>query len=114
MEIIKSCGNVFLDLGFPPAEAETLRIRAELMMTLQDYLKSQRLTVTMATTQLGITKTTVTKLLDGDINRFTVETLIAMLVNVGLPVEVKIKKTPLKPRNVVPKRVVSAPKARQS
>jgi len=99
MEMIKSSGNVFLDLGFKPAEAENLRIRAELMMSLQDYLKSPPLTVTRAAKQLGATPATVKELLDGNINRFTVEKLIAMLVNAGLPVEVKVKKTALKRRH---------------
>ena len=93
MKIVTSSGNVFLDLGFKPAEAENLRIRAELMMTLQDYLKSPPLTVTVAAKQLGITPAAVKELLDGDINRFTIEKLIGMLVNVGLPVEIKVKKT---------------------
>ncbi len=108
MEIVTSSGNVFLDLGFKPAEAENLRIRAELMMALQDYLKSPPLTVTVAAKQLGITPAAVKELLDGDINRFTVEKLIAMLVNIGLPVEIKVKETALKRRSTpAPKKTVS-------
>jgi predicted XRE-type DNA-binding protein len=102
MEIIKSCGNVFLDLGFSPAEAETLRIRAQLMMTLQNYLAHQQLNVTQAAKQFRTTKTTVKKLLDDDINYFTVEHLIGMLVSAGLPVTVKIKPTNLRPEQTGP------------
>ncbi len=91
MKMIKSCGNVFLDLGFSPAEAEALRIRAQLMIALQNYLAHQPWNVTQAAKQLKTTKTTVKKLLNDDINDFTVEQLIGMLVSVGLPVTVTVK-----------------------
>src|SRR5664279_2059012 len=38
MRATKGNENVFVDCGFPPAEAENLRIRAKLMMALSRHL----------------------------------------------------------------------------
>ena len=37
-------GSVFLDLGFEPAEAAVLRMRANLMADLRLYIEKHRLT----------------------------------------------------------------------
>jgi predicted XRE-type DNA-binding protein len=39
--VTSSCGNVFIDLGFDPAEAEVMALRAEVMIRLEQYLKAQ-------------------------------------------------------------------------
>lgn len=41
-------GNVFADLGFPPAEAENLLLRSELMTALMRIMERRRLTQTQA------------------------------------------------------------------
>jgi predicted XRE-type DNA-binding protein len=92
MEITKSCGNVFLDLGFKPAIAENLRIRTDLMILLEDYLKQQRLSPPQAAKQLGVREATVKKLLQGKIGAFPVDKLIKMMVNAGLKVKVIVAK----------------------
>ena len=38
---IKSSGNVFLDLGFDPAEAKVMALRAEVMIRMEQHLKAQ-------------------------------------------------------------------------
>jgi hypothetical protein len=35
LTVTESCGNVFLDLGFPPGEAAVLALRADLMARLR-------------------------------------------------------------------------------
>jgi len=92
MEITKSCGNVFLDLGFKPAIAENLRIRTDLMIELRDYLKRLRLSLPQAAKRLGVREATVEKLLQGKIGVFPVDKLIKMMVNAGLKVEMKVVK----------------------
>jgi len=39
--VTKSSGNVFIDLGFDPAEAEVMRLRAEIMIRTAQQLKAQ-------------------------------------------------------------------------
>ena len=44
--IIKSSGNVFLDLGFAPEEAAILQMRSEVMGDLRKFIKNKKLTQT--------------------------------------------------------------------
>ena len=38
---IKSSGNVFLDLGFDPAEAKVMALRAEVMIRMEQHLRAR-------------------------------------------------------------------------
>ena len=44
MRATKGSENVFIDCGFPPAEAENLRIRAKMMMALTGYIQERKIT----------------------------------------------------------------------
>ena len=37
-KVVRSSGNVFVDLGFPPEEATVLAMRADLLATLRTLL----------------------------------------------------------------------------
>ena len=50
----KSSGNVFLDLGFDPAEAAVLQLRSNLMSDLRLYIEKQKLTQSESAKRLGI------------------------------------------------------------
>lgn len=50
--IIESCGNVFLDLGFSPAEAAEMKLHAEAMLKMEQQLRTQSLTQTEVTRRL--------------------------------------------------------------
>ncbi len=50
----KSSGNVFVDLGFDPAEAAVLQMRANLMSDLRLYIEKQKLTQAQAAKRLGL------------------------------------------------------------
>ena len=41
MKLTRSSGNVFADLGFPPEEAEHLKIRSDLMIELGKTIKTR-------------------------------------------------------------------------
>ena len=45
MRSMRSSGNVFLDIGFPPHEAQNLRVRADLMIELIRLVRSRKLTL---------------------------------------------------------------------
>jgi AbrB family looped-hinge helix DNA binding protein len=49
-----SKGSVFLDLGFEPADAAVLQMRANLMADLRLYIEKNRLTQAEAAKRLGI------------------------------------------------------------
>jgi predicted XRE-type DNA-binding protein len=93
-KLTRSSGNVFLDLGFPPEEAEHLLIRSDLMITLCKVIKSRGLKQAEAAKMLGVTQPRISDLFKGKINLFSIDTLVDMLSRVG--VRVKLVVTPSK------------------
>lgn len=91
-EITKASPNVFTDLGFEKAEAENLRVRAQLMMELEQLIKAQRLTQAQAAALLGIQQSRVSDLVRGKIDRFSIDTLINLLAKAGKQVVIKVKR----------------------
>ena len=61
----KSSGNVFVDLGFDPAEAAVLQMRSNLMSDLRLYIEKQKLTQAAAAKRLGIAQSRVSDLVRG-------------------------------------------------
>jgi len=90
--IQRSSGNVFRDLGFRPVEAENLRVRADLMIELTRLIEERGLTQKAAAKLLGVSQPRVSDLVRGKIERFSVDTLIAMLAAAGVQVRVTTKR----------------------
>lgn len=80
----RSSGNVFVDAGFPPAEAARLLIRSELMFLLTDLIKKRRLTQKQAAKVLGVTQPRVSDLMRGRFELFSIDMLIEMLASLGV------------------------------
>ena len=88
LKMTRSTGNVFRDLGFPPDEAEHLRIRSDLLIQLQKAIRSQGLKQAEAAKLLDITQPRVSDLMRGRLDLFSVDTLIDMLARLGIRVRV--------------------------
>ena len=88
LKMTRSTGNIFRDLGFPPDEAEHLRIRSELLMQLQKAIRSQGLKQAEAAKLLDVTQPRVSDLMRGRLDLFSVDTLIDMLARLGIRVRV--------------------------
>lgn len=84
----RSKGNVFRDLGFPPDEAEHLRIRSDLLIQLQRTIRSQGLKQAEAAKLLDVTQPRVSDLMRGRLDLFSVDTLIDLLARLGIRVRV--------------------------
>lgn len=56
---------MFADLGFDPAQAAILQMRAKLMSDLRHYIEDKQLTQTKAAKLLGITQSRVSDLVRG-------------------------------------------------
>ena len=84
----RSSGNVFRDLGFPAEEAENLRVRADLMIALSKLIQARHLTQAAAAALFGVSQPRVSDLVRGKIERFSVDTLIAMLGSAGVHVRI--------------------------
>jgi predicted XRE-type DNA-binding protein len=90
MTISKPYDNVFDALEDDPAISANLRVRAQLMHALRDYIDQQAITQTEAAQRLGVTQPRVSDLVRGRIERFTVDALLNMLGRVGIHAEISV------------------------
>ena len=88
--ITKSSGNVFVDLGFDPAEAAVLQMRANLMSDLRLYIEKQKLTQSEAAKRLGIAQSRVSDLVRGKWDKFSLEMLITLEARLGRTIRVQV------------------------
>ena len=93
-----SSGDVFHDLGFDPAEAESLRIRAELMVKLREFMVRRKLTQSAAAKLWGVTQPRVSDLVRGKIDLFSIDTLVDMLAQAGIRVQLQVRNQRAKPK----------------
>ena len=80
----RSSGNVFLDLGFEPAEAKVMALRAKVMIRLERHVKAQGWTQAEAARHLGVTQPRVSRLLKGRWEDFSLDMLLTLAARVGL------------------------------
>ena len=90
MKIRRSSGNVFRDLGFSREESVNLKIRSDLMIRLSKLIEARGLTQTEAAALFGVTQPRVSDLVRGKIERFSIDTLVAMLGHAGVRVRIVV------------------------
>lgn len=83
-------GGVFRDLGFSEQEAENLRVRAFLMLEVERVMEKKSLTQTEAAELFGVSQPRISDLVRGKIDHFTIDSLLNMLTNAGVRVEVRV------------------------
>ena len=84
VRVTRGSGNVFIDLGFDPAEAKVMALRAEVMIRIEQRLKSQGWTQLEAAKRLGITQPRVSKLVKGVWQDFSLDMLLTLAARAGL------------------------------
>ena len=89
-KIRRSSGNVFRDLGFSAEEATHLKIRSDLMIRLSKVIETRGLTQAQAAELFGVTQPRISDLVRGKIDRFSIDTLIAMLGHAGVRVQIVV------------------------
>jgi predicted XRE-type DNA-binding protein len=82
--------NVFDALEDDPAIAENLKIRAQLMNALTQYIEKQGLTQVEAADLFEVNQPRISDLVRGKINRFTIDMLVNMLARAGKHLNVKV------------------------
>ena len=82
--------NVFLDLGFDPAEAAVLQMRANLMGDLRAFIEAQGLSQAEAAARLGVSASRVSDLVRGKWEKFSLEMLIILEARLGRTVRVEL------------------------
>lgn len=83
--------SIFDDLGVTDDEAENLKIKAQLIQQLTKIIKDTFRTQADAAISLGITQSRISDLIDGKIQKFTIDNLINMMNKSGYSVELKTK-----------------------
>jgi predicted XRE-type DNA-binding protein len=74
-----SCGNVFIDLGFEPAEAHVMLMRADLMIELEKLIVAN-----------GWTQPRVSKLMKRKWDEFSLDMLLTLATRIGLRTELRL------------------------
>lgn len=87
-----SSGNIFADLGLP--NAEELLARANLMLRVTMLIKERGLTQAQAAKVLGTNQPTVSDLIRGKFNKFSLERLIGFMTALGQDVEISVRPRP--------------------
>lgn len=90
VKIQPGSGNVFVDIGFPQAEAENLLLRSQLMSEIREVARG--LTQMQAAKRLGVTQPRINDLLRGHSGKFSLGALVNMLAKAGLRAELRVKK----------------------
>ena len=91
MSVTHGQDNVFVDLGFDAEEAANLKIRADLMLDLRQYIQDRGWTQAEAAVFFGETQPRISNLMKGEISRFSIDKLINMLARAGLRVRFEIE-----------------------
>ena len=92
LKITRGSGKVFLDLGFPPEEAQNLLLRSDLMTRIEKFAKGSGLKQKDAAARLGVTQPRLNDLLKAKIEKFSLDALVNMLGHAGMRVELSVKK----------------------
>lgn len=88
--ITKGSDNVFKDLGFEDEEAINLKIRADLTIDLQRFVKAKNWTQAEAAAFFKETQPRISNLMNGDIDRFSIDKLVQMLDRAGMDIRVSV------------------------
>lgn len=75
-----------------PAEAASMKARAELMNSIIELVRKQGLTQSEAAKRLGVTQPRVSDLMRGKVDLFSLDTLVDMLALAGRRVELTVKR----------------------
>lgn len=100
--VTKPGANIFIELGFPPAEArrlqalsrreihETQKLKRQLMDELSAWIADRQLKQADAAAILMVSRPRVSDVMNRKTSKFTIDTLIEMLCRIGKPVRIAV------------------------
>lgn len=91
VEVTYSSGNVFADLGFEAEEAENLKIRSKLMGSVRQRIREEGLKQEEAAERFGVSQSRISELMNGKIDRFTIDALVNMHAHAGMKVSIEVE-----------------------
>ncbi len=83
-------GNIFEDLGFEPREAVKMKIKAQLMCQISEWIKDKKLKQEEASVLLHVTRPRVSDVMRGKSSKFTIDALVDMLERTGKHVTLQV------------------------
>jgi predicted XRE-type DNA-binding protein len=86
----ESSGNIFLDLGFAPHEAEVMLLRAKLAEALRAWMERENLTQARAAKRLGITQPRISEITRGKVELLSLDYLVGLCAKAGISVGVRL------------------------
>jgi predicted XRE-type DNA-binding protein len=89
--IHKCAGNVFVDMGFTPAEAAELIVKSNLISAIGDTIKRRKLTYQEAAQLCTTDQPTLSKVLRGRMESVTIDRLALWLTALGRTVEIHVR-----------------------
>jgi predicted XRE-type DNA-binding protein len=91
VEVQRSSGNVFADLGLP--DADKLKIKSGLVIEIRKAMRRLGLTQQEAAKRMGITQPKVSDMMRGDFSNLSERKLMDCLNRLGYDIEIKVKPT---------------------
>ena len=89
VEVMRSSGNVFADLGLH--DAEKLKIKAGLVIEIRKAMRLQGLTQQEAAKRMGITQPKVSDMMRGDFSNLSERKLMDCLNRLGYDIEITVR-----------------------
>lgn len=89
VEVMRSSGNVFADLGLH--DAEKLKIKSGLVIEIRKAMRLQGLTQQEAAKRMGITQPKVSDMMRGDFSNLSERKLMDCLNRLGYDIEIKVR-----------------------
>ena len=89
VEVKRSSGNVYADLGLP--DAERLKIKTGLVVEIRKAMRRLGLTQQEAAKRMGITQPKVSGMMRGDFSNLSERKLMDCLNRLGYDIEIKVK-----------------------
>jgi predicted XRE-type DNA-binding protein len=89
VEVQRSSGNVYADLGLP--DAEKLQIKTGLVIEIRKAMRNLGLTQQEAARRMGITQPKVSDMMRGDFSNLSERKLMDCLTRLGYDIEISVR-----------------------
>lgn len=87
----RTFANVWDALEDSPEDAATMTMRSNVMIAIKGQVLGWKTTQTRAARRLGITQPRLNDLLQGKINKFSLDTLMTLATRAGLKVKIDVR-----------------------
>ena len=89
VDVHRSSGNVFADVGLP--DAGTLKIKSGLVIEIRKAIRQQGLTQQAAATRMGMTQPKVSGMMRGDFSNLSERKLMGCLNRLGYDIKITVR-----------------------